>query len=131
MRDMPDNMDVLQNIESAVSRAFRADPSLTDYSVLRVYQALIEFYSAEILNRQPRPQNLDEKDSQFFEAVKQACENRLEREPATEEDTETFFYTITTAEMLSGLKRLASSVERWTRRHGRQGYLKFISQFVF
>ena len=131
MNDLPDNMDVLQNIESAVSRAFQADPSLTDHSVLRVYKALIDFYSAEVLNRQPRPQNLDEKDSELFETVKCFCENRIERESTTEEDEETLLYLIPPDEMVSALKRLANSLKKWTRRHGRQGYLKFISQFVF
>jgi hypothetical protein len=29
------------------------------------------------------------------------------------------------------LKRIRKSIDRWNKEHGRQGYLKFVSQYVF
>lgn len=37
---------------------------------------------------------------------------------------------ITLLEIIACLKRIRKSVERWTKRGGRQGYLNFVNEFI-
>lgn len=124
-------MDVLQNIEFAVTARFRENPELTDYSVQRVYEALIGLYSDEITKRTPRQQNLSETEWLLFKEVKDFCEWRLGRENSIPygSNIEDLQSTISLPEMITCLKRLVRSLQKWNRLHGRQGYLKYICQF--
>ena len=54
MRIEEQHPDVLQNIEHAVAAQFRRHPEMTDYSVMRTYEALIDLYAAEKAGRSPR-----------------------------------------------------------------------------
>ena len=124
-------MDVLQNIEFAVTARFRENPELADYSVQRVYEALIGLYSDEITKRTPRQQNLSEAEWLLFKTVKDFCEWRLGRENSIPSDRniEDLQSTVSLPEMITCLKRLVRSLQKWNRLHGRQGYLKYICQF--
>ena len=46
-----EHLDILQNIEFAVASFCRRNPEMTDYPVLRTYEALLQFYSAEAKGR--------------------------------------------------------------------------------
>jgi len=125
--------DVLQNIEFRVIRLYRAHPEMTDYAVLRIYEALAQLYSAEMTGRPPKPIEAEGLEAELFEGVKQMCELRLGRAslPAdldVEEGTE--FEPIEVETLVRCLKRLVNSVSHWTRLGGRQGYLNFVSEFV-
>lgn len=126
--------DVLQNIEFTVAHFYRRHPDMTDYAVSRVYDALIDVYTAEHIGRQPRirrqPPPLEQA---LFEAVQSMCEWRLGRtsEPPGESAAGApSMGSIDMEVLILCLKRLRKSVPKWTKRGGRQGYLNFMSQFI-
>lgn len=124
-------MDVLQNIEFAVASHYRQNLTMTDYSVLRVYEALIRQYTAEITGRQPMPAALDESEEVLLNDVQSTCEWRLGRIPdESDQDEESRVTPIDVPTLILCLKRLVKSVNKWTKVSGRQGYLKFMSQYV-
>lgn len=42
MRIEEEPLDVMQNLEFAVSRVYRQNPAMSDYAVLRTYEALLQ-----------------------------------------------------------------------------------------
>lgn len=126
-------MDVLQNIEFAVKTGFSFHPEISDYTVQRAYEALIDCYSAEVLNRQPRPHKLDEQEQIMYTEIKKFCDWHLGRNDdlfISDTGEVPSPSARTPAEIVACLKRLVNSLKKWNRRHGRQGYLKFINQFI-
>lgn len=123
--------DVLQNIEFAVVRLYRLHPEMTDYAVLRVYEALRQAYSAEVTGRSPKPAAADGLEAEVLRDVKQMCEYRLGRaalSPA--QDGESRGEPLDVSTLVLCLKTLVKSVNKWTKRNGRQGYLNFVAQFI-
>ncbi|MBD0319169.1 MAG: hypothetical protein ICV87_02480 [Gemmatimonadetes bacterium] len=121
--------DVLQNIESAIVGIYRSDPALVDYEVDGCLESLIASYTAEIQGRPPRDAPSDPNRRRVFEAVREVCEWRLGRA-----DLQGFGATgplNTMDEIVACLKRVRKSAQRWTKRAGRQGYLSFVSKYVF
>ncbi len=133
MRIEEEHPDVLQNIEFVVTQHYRDHPDTTDYGVARVYEALIDFYAAENIGRQPRTWSPDEGEWALFGRTKEICDWWLGRNPELFSDSGTpappprgiGFDTLQLC-----LKRLRKSVRKWTKRGGRHGYLQFISQFM-
>ncbi|MCC6697822.1 MAG: hypothetical protein IT365_19500 [Candidatus Hydrogenedentes bacterium] len=123
--------DVLQNIELIVATCYRENPEMTDYSAMRVYEALIKRHVAEAAGHTSNAPSLPPLEAQLFESTRMMCEWRLGRgtlddkmgptEPSEQTDLET---------MIRCLRRLVRSVETWNKQGGRQGYLQFMSQFV-
>ena len=123
--------DVLQNIELMVATCYRENHEMTDYSAMRLYEALIKRYIAEAAGRTPSTPALPPLEAQLFESTCMMCEWRLGRgplgdkmgpmEPSEQIDLET---------MIRCLRRLNKSAERWNKQGGRQGYLQFMSQYV-
>jgi len=133
MRIEDEKPDVLQNIEFVVAQHYRSCPDLTDYSVMRVYEAPIDAYAAEHIGRQARAWNPTEKEQELFAETKDMCEWRLGRNPTLFGDLDISPPTpqeLDRETLILCLKRLRRSVEKWTKRSGRQGYLHFMSQFV-
>ena len=120
-------LDVLQNIESAVVQVWRHHPSLTNYSVMRAYEAAIAYYGALARQHAPKPVNLTGQDAAVFEAVKSICELRLGRVQQPEQPE---FPPLPAEELVACLRKLRKSVDHWTKAGGRQGYLQFIEQFL-
>src|SRR5688572_220041 len=121
--------DVLQNIEFSIVQVHRGHPDLLDYDVDAALEALISRYGAEARGRTPREHTLPGLRGEVYDAVLYICEWRLGRaalhdEPATEDERKT------AEELAACLKRVRSSVQRWTKERGRQGYLTFIARFV-
>ena len=121
--------DVLQNIEFAVVSTFREHPDLLDFDVERVYETLIKEYARPA--RGTSPTFPTEARAALYARVKHICDWRLgrgeigdtkSRMPAPE--------PITPEEMVACLKRLRRSVNMWTKRGGRQGYLEFVGDFI-
>jgi hypothetical protein len=75
------NLDILQNLESAVIQVWRAHPEMTDYVALRAYDAAFQLYRNEARGNVARPPNLTGLDSETFRAVQAMCEFRLGRRP--------------------------------------------------
>ena len=121
--------DVLQNIEFAVVSTFREHPDLLDFDVERVYETLIKEYARPAHGTSPTFPT--EARAALYARVKHICDWRLgrgeigdtkSRMPAPE--------PITPEEMVACLKRLRRSVNMWTKRGGRQGYLEFVGDFI-
>ena len=130
--------DVLQNLEFPIMSLFRRYPALEDWEVKRALEATIEHYRAEYAKRKPRDHHLSDREQMITECLVTICEWRLGRVgiEAVTAITEHFIYPFdqehfikTSEELQKCLKRIIKSVERWNRVGGKQGYLKFTSQF--
>ena len=125
--------DVLQNIESGIISVFRKYPDINDYGVMRALDAAIKYYQSEYRGHEPKPVRLAEKDKLIFEQIKAMCEYRLGRnsELMPKENTGKLdIHGLTVEEILTCLRKIRKSVDRWNKRGGRQGYLTFVSQFI-
>jgi hypothetical protein len=129
MKWTDDKLDILQNLEFSVAEVWRADPTMSDYSALRAFEAAFQLYKAELRGHAPKPVSVTGLDQQAFEAVKAMCEFRLGRGrcPTGAPGSIT---PISLELLVDCLRELAKSVERHTRLGGRQGYLTFIGRFV-
>ncbi len=131
MRIEEEHPDVLQNIEFTVRLAYRDNPQLTNHAVLRIYHAVLDSYAAEQAGRELRPWQPTEYEQKLFGEVKDMCEMRLGRASVENPDgQEVDFPVVDVPTMMLCLKRLCKSVQTWTKRGGRQGYLEFISHFM-
>ncbi len=128
-----EHIDVLQNIELVIVTTYRYYPDMTDYDVMHMLEALIDGYKGEKIGRPPRDFRLSELEQELLEAVRSMCEWRLGRAPfpgeAPDSDDEEL-EPKTVDEIILCLKRILSSVKRWNKYGGRQGYLDFVSDFL-
>jgi hypothetical protein len=125
--------DILQNLEWAVANVYRAKPQLSDYDVMRVYEALIDNYVAEKISRPPKNFMLSPLEQELFDSVKTMCEWRLGRGelPAnTRVDDPSSPAPITIDILLLCFKRLLKSAQRWNKSGGPREYLNFMSEYV-
>lgn len=125
----PKNLDVLQNLESAVIEVWRSHPEMSDHVVGRAYEAVFERYRTEMRGHQVSPCKLTGLDREVFDALFPLCEWRLGR-AETKGMPAGLSATIPVAELVDCLRDLKRSVERHTKNGGRQGYLQFVAQFV-
>ena len=124
------HLDVLQNIEFAILSVYRERGDLLDYHVMRALDGLIDVYRAESRGHTPKAFHLPEVESLVAEHVQEMCEYRLGRKelsgriqaPSTEKKT--------AAEIVSCLRKIRKSVDRWNGQGGKQGYLQFIDEYV-
>lgn len=133
MRIEEEHPDVLQNIEFVVAQHYRDHPDTTDYGVARVYEALLDAYAAENIGREPRPWTPTEGEEALFGRTKEMCDWWLGRNPHLFSDSGTPTpppRELDPDTLRLCLKRLRKSVQKWTKRAGRQGYLTFIEQFM-
>ena len=123
-------LDVLQNLESTVVGTYRENSEMTDYAPMRVYEALIEKYSAEKMHRPAKPHDLSLLEKVLYERVHGMCEWRMGRDGELKEQLGTENTPAIDLEvMIICLKKLSKSLNKWTKRNGRRGYIDFISQF--
>jgi hypothetical protein len=123
--------DVLQNIEVAIVSVYREQPELADSNVERVLEGLIRTYRAEANQRSAPTLKFNALDQPVFDRVREICEWRLGRGDAVQTDQGPINpEPKTTQEIIACLKRIRLSVKRWTTEGGRQGYLRFIDQFI-
>ncbi|MBT3287858.1 MAG: hypothetical protein HN849_03520 [Victivallales bacterium] len=134
MRIEEQHPDVLQNIEFAVMQTHREHPKMSDHVVLRTYGAVLDSYAAEQVGREPREWKPTQTEQELFDRVRAMCETRLGRDSLETEDDSVHEMSlpdpIDVPTLMLCLKRLRKSVQTWTKRHGNQGYLGFIGQFV-
>lgn len=140
-------MDVLQNIEFGIVSVYRKYSELTDYDTLNAIEALIRYYTAEEQHKDPPSTRLSDRAQLVFYSVKEMCDMRLGRQSLDIKQSESFISKIfklkffksktkpkiepkTLSEIIACLKRLRTSIRSWNKRGGRQGYLKFSSQFI-
>ena len=123
------NLDVLQNLEFAVVEVWRKHPDMTDYVAQRAYEAAFEWYRAEARGHSSKPPSLSGLDQVTFDALKYLCEFRLGRGTSLLGAAQSL-PALPVPQLVDCLRQLRKSVERHTRQGGRQGYLKFIDQFL-
>ncbi len=125
--------DVLQNIEFAIIKVYHRRANLVDYDVETVLAALIRLYQAEQSGRQFDPPTLNELRQELYEAVKSMCDWRLGRVELVRNGDKGGAPQpppLTVEEIVACLKRIRKSVQKWNKRGGQQGYLKFVEQFI-
>jgi len=126
-------LDVLQNIEFGIVATYRAHGEMSDYDVMRTLEALIDRYTAEKIGRPPRDFGLSDVERLLLDAVGRICEWRLGRgsHPGSPAGSGGMVPEPKTAdEIILCLKRVLKSVKRWNKDGGRQGYLRFIVQYM-
>jgi hypothetical protein len=127
MNPLDDYPDVLQNIESTVVAVWRQNPAMNNYAVMAAYDAAIQYYRAQANGQKPKELKLTALDAAIFEAVSRACEFRLGR---TADPAMQGVAPIPLEDLVACLRKLRKSVDFWTEQGGRQGYLRYIEQFV-
>ena len=130
MRVEDEYLDVLQNLEWAIVNEFRQDRSILDLDARDAANALVRRYEAESESRSATGAPLSDRAGRIFEAVRRICEWRLGRAPAPDGRTAESDTPLTVAELVRCLKRIRKSIDYWTKRNGRQGYLDFVSEYV-
>ncbi|MBN1310760.1 MAG: hypothetical protein JXB30_05005 [Anaerolineae bacterium] len=126
-------LDVLHNIETAIVEIGREHPGMLDLDVENALNALIRTYRAEADDRPASPPRLSEMEEEIYEGVKSMCELRLGHAELTTKDGQPVNLPIeplAVEEIVACLKRIQHSVRRWSKRHGRRGYLDFVQQFI-
>lgn len=123
-------LDVLQNIEFAIVSVYKEHPDLRDTQVMRALDALIDHYRAEARGHHPKEHRLPETEALIFERVKDMCEIRLGREKLATELPDLSPETKTADEILTCLRKIRKSADKWNKRGGRQGYLQFVTSFI-
>ena len=110
MRDFEEQyLDILQNIEFGIVRVYREHDDLVDFEVEQALSGLIREYKADQRNRAFDP---------------------LDLAPLVRDVPFELPEPLSLDEMVACLKRIRKSVRKWNKRGGRQGYLRFIDQFV-
>ncbi|MFA5804362.1 MAG: hypothetical protein WC879_06940 [Melioribacteraceae bacterium] len=123
-------LDVLQNIEFPIQEVYKTEKDLTDYDVLAAIESLIEFYTAEERKRELRKFNLSEKSIQVYDGVKEMCDFRLGKNISDDVEVESTPPPLSINEILNCLKTIKNSINKWTKRNGRQGYLNLVKQYM-
>lgn len=127
MEPVKDYEDVLKNIETAVVGIWRQEPGMTNYAVMRAYDAAIAHYVAIARQQTPKAANLTGLDATLFEAVKDVSDwqlglvnyaDRPQPHPVASED------------LVACLRRLRKSVDMWTEQGGRKGYMEYIEKYL-
>jgi len=123
-------LDVLQNIEYAILSVYRENPNLLDYDVDKVLNLLWTEYRNEKQDKTAPAPQLGVNAQVVYARVKSMCEWRLGRQKLTKEKdgqpVEMDLKPLTLDEIMACLKRIRKSIELWTKKGGRQGYLYFI-----
>ncbi|MCD0167181.1 hypothetical protein [Deinococcus sp. 12RED42] len=122
MKRVPEDrlLPYLMTVELAVLGVYGAHPELTDAQVDSAFEELMRRYRAEATNHLFRPGKLDGLRAEVHDAALRNLTTMLEQ-PGEHPGAE---------ELRLGLGRLRSSVKTWTREAGRQGYLRYIEQYV-
>ena len=125
-------LDVLQNLEFGIIQVARRHPKMSDWEALAAVEALMQVYRAEATGREARLPELDPLAEETYGIVESMCEWRLGRGQFVDNEGEPMelpVEPITAEEMYKCLKRIRDSIRKWTKRAGRQGYLRYIDQF--
>ena len=123
-----DNLDVLQNIEFAIVTAYRENAAITDFDVKDGLDALTRHYSAEVAGRVLSTIPLDPRAQGVYDGVRGICEWRMGR--VVPDDGEVPPAPIGPADVITALRTIMKSVQRWSNRGGKRGYLDFVKAYL-
>jgi hypothetical protein len=104
-------MDVLHNIETMIIDVYREVPTLLDYDVEAAITALISYYRARQIGREPKPIRLTDREGAVYNRVHSVCEWRLGKEVPEIESTLPEEGWISIEELLNCLKRIKKSIK--------------------
>ncbi len=126
--------DVLQNLEFAIVKVFRQNPELSDWDVRNAVEALARYYNAAAKGRTPEHRPLNTQLAQdVYDMVGAMCEWRRGETTLfnAEDDTPVDIPVdpLEPQELVACLRRIKKSIQMWTKRGGRQGYLNFVNDF--
>lgn len=124
--------DVLQNLEFGIVQVARRHPEMSDWAVLVAVETLMQVYRAEVTGREARPQELDPLAEEVYTVVHGMAEWRLGRGSFADDEGEPVEIPgepITAEEMGLCLRRIRRSIQKWTKRGGRRGYLTYVDRF--
>ncbi len=124
------HLDVLQNIEFAIVNVYGDRPTLVDYRVMKALDTLIASYRAESRGHTDKPISLEDEEREIFDRVKSVCEWRLGRTEEPEGLEVPPVQPTSLDDIVSCLRKIRKSVDRWNSRGGPQGYLRFVSEYV-
>ena len=127
MKPTEDYADFLQNIEFGMVQVWKGHPDMTNYDAMRAYDAAIAYYNAQARDQTPKPVTLTGIEATLWAHIQSMCEWRLGRQHDREMPQTT---PIPLEDMVSCLRKLRKSVDFWTKRGGRQGYMQYIEKFV-
>ena len=126
-----EHLDLLQNIEWAITTESRRDVSVLDADARDAVAALVRHYEAELESRELGATRLSPRGERIFESVRGICEWRLGRASAVTgaivmgaEDAKSV------DDVVACLKKIRKSIDFWTKEGGRQGYLHYIAAFI-
>ena len=128
-----DYLDVLQKIEFAIVSVYREQPGLLDYEVEKALELLIRSYEAESQQRSFSAAALPPVPQSIYERVRSMCDWRLGRAGPPNSVANAggpLLGSLSLAEIVACLKRIRKSLQKWSKREGRQGYVRFVSEFV-
>jgi hypothetical protein len=127
-----EHQDVLQNLEFAIISVYRQTPDLIDAEVLTAIDSLIWTYSAEAQGKSIGSRPIRGLSKEVADAVKEMCEVRLGRSAWVDSEGNSLEGppAISLDILVDCLKRIQSSIKFWTKKHGRQGYLDYVQQFI-
>jgi len=126
-------LDVLQNIEAGIVRVFREHPEMTDAEASQAVEGALRLYQAEVKKRNPPALRFSPLAQEAFDAVKAMCDWRLGRGELMDDSGQAVDLGITPKtmdEIIACLKRIRRSIELWSKRGGRQGYLNYVDDFI-
>ncbi len=127
MKLTEEHADVLQNIEFAVVQTWKQHPDMTNYNVMRAYDAAIDHYRIQARGQTPKPVHLGGVEATLWERIREICELRLGNAAKPEQPAPE---PISLDVMVACLRKVRKSVDFWTKQGGRQGYLQYIAQFI-
>jgi hypothetical protein len=125
--------DVLQNIEFGLVKAYRDHPKMTDYGALYVVETLVKVYNAEAQGRAIATPQFQPHEQEAYDSVKALCDWRLGKTAFVSKGGEELRLSDdarTHDEIVACLKRVAKSIQGWTKRGGMRGYFDFVSKYV-
>ncbi|MFH0992401.1 MAG: hypothetical protein V1799_20565 [bacterium] len=123
------HLDVLQNIEFAIVSVYHEHNDLNDYEVMKALDALIDHYRLESHGHTSKENHLPPNETLVIQRVQEMCEHRLGRKDLGRMKMDPSGVK-TVEEILSCLRKIRKSVDRWNKQGGKQGYLRFVKEFV-
>ncbi len=125
-----DYLDILQNIENAILDVFETTPELRDPDIILALERLASQYTREKKKLPTLPVALPERSMLIFNAVRAACELRLDRTALVEIEDHEFAYRVPLRLLIPCIDRVLKSAHTWHKRDGQRGYLQFIGKFL-
>lgn len=130
MNIVNDFLDILQNIETAITAAFKEHPEIGDKDVILATERLIAAYTREKKKLPVLPVKLPANSVPVYKAMEAVCELRLTRESNDVVEDEVAGYKIPVRIMIICLEKLHKSQLRWHKENGFKGYLNVIKEYT-